>query len=72
MHPQNHEERLRLWTVHSKRPLLALDYGKAPEYPYPWAIDEGFDAYQTIVADKGRSLGMAGTRLDIILTGDSA
>ena len=31
MTPAHHEERLRLWGVHSKKPVLALEYGKAPE-----------------------------------------
>ncbi|KAG8903225.1 hypothetical protein FRB99_003578 [Tulasnella sp. 403] len=72
MTPEHHEERLRLWSYHSRKPVISIEYGKAPEYPYPWAVDEVFDAYQAIVADKGRLLGMSGKRLDIILTGDSA
>lgn len=31
MTPQHHEERLRMWAVHTGKPVLALDYGKAPE-----------------------------------------
>ncbi|KAG8956174.1 hypothetical protein FRC04_004250 [Tulasnella sp. 424] len=72
MTPEHHEERLRLWTVHSGKPVLALQYRKAPEYPYPWAINEAFDAYQTVVATEGRILGMSGDSLEVIVTGDSA
>jgi acetyl esterase/lipase len=64
MSPEHHEERLRQWAVTTGRPVLSLDYGKAPECkvfstlyiflyshscnedPYPFAIDEAFDAYR--------------------------
>ncbi|KAG9004786.1 hypothetical protein FRB90_010716, partial [Tulasnella sp. 427] len=72
MTPEHHEERLRLWTVHSGKPILALQYRKAPEYPYPWAIDEAFDCYQTLIETEGRVLGMSGRNLEVIVSGDSA
>lgn len=92
MTPAQHEERLRNWAIWSKKPLLAIEYGKAPECswidvcvyaksrtltiidadPYPWAIDEIFDVYQMLHADKGAGIGMSGKRLDTIMTGDSA
>lgn len=31
MSPEHHEERLRIWAVTTGRPVLSLDYGKAPE-----------------------------------------
>lgn len=31
MNPEHHEERLRTWAISTKRPVLSLDYGKAPE-----------------------------------------
>ena len=31
MSPEHHEERLRQWAVTTGRPVLSLDYGKAPE-----------------------------------------
>jgi acetyl esterase/lipase len=49
MNPEHHEERLRMWAKSSGRPVLAIDYGKAPEYPYPFAIDEAFDTYRVLV-----------------------
>ncbi|KAG9038711.1 hypothetical protein FRB95_000301 [Tulasnella sp. JGI-2019a] len=72
MTPEQHEERLRNWAIWSKKPILAIEYGKAPEYPYPWAIDEIFDVYQMLHADKGAGIGMSGKRFDTIMTGDSA
>ena len=31
MTPEHHEERLRVWAEKTGRPVLSLDYGKAPE-----------------------------------------
>lgn len=88
MGPDCHEERLRRWAKRTGKPVLAIDYGKAPECeqirslsrfsqtdrpdPYPWAIEEGFDAYRTIQETKGRCIGMKSGRLGVVLTGDSA
>ncbi|KAG7098753.1 hypothetical protein E1B28_000662 [Marasmius oreades] len=72
MTPEHHEERLRLWAVNTKKPVLSIDYGKAPEYPYPFAIDEAFDTYRILVESNGTVIGMSGERLAIVLTGDSA
>ena len=40
--------------------------------PYPFGIDEVFDAYRVIVESKGKAIGMAGEDLNIVLSGDSA
>ncbi|KAG6903100.1 hypothetical protein C0995_006287 [Termitomyces sp. Mi166 len=50
MSPEHHEERLRMWAVDTGKPVLSIDYGKAPEYPYPFAIDEAFDTYKILSA----------------------
>ena len=31
MTPEHHEERLRMWAIRTGRPVLSVDYGKAPE-----------------------------------------
>ncbi|WRT67030.1 uncharacterized protein IL334_003996 [Kwoniella shivajii] len=72
MGPECHEERLRAWAKRTGKPVLGVDYGKAPEYPYPWAIEEGFDAYRTLMETKGRCIGIESGKLGIVLTGDSA
>ncbi|KAG6866707.1 hypothetical protein C0991_011366 [Blastosporella zonata] len=72
MSPEHHEERLRTWAVNTGKPVLSIDYGKAPEYPYPFAIDEAFDTYKILVESAGRVIGMSGEKLNIIITGDSA
>ncbi|KIR53229.1 hormone-sensitive lipase [Cryptococcus gattii Ru294] len=72
MGPECHEERLRIWAKRTGKPVLGVDYGKAPEYPYPWAIEEGFDAYRTLMETKGEVIGITSGKLGIVLTGDSA
>ncbi|KAJ7076323.1 Alpha/Beta hydrolase protein [Mycena belliarum] len=72
MTPEHHEERLRMWAISTGKPVLSIDYGKAPEYPYPFAIDEAFDTYKILVESVGTCIGMSGKKLNVILTGDSA
>ncbi|KAJ3557825.1 hypothetical protein NP233_g11644 [Leucocoprinus birnbaumii] len=72
MSPEHHEERLRYWALSSGRPVLSIDYGKAPEYPYPFAIDEALDVYRLLVESAGRIIGMSGQKLSVVVTGDSA
>lgn len=93
MGPEHHEERLRSWAAKTYRPVISIDYGKAPECkllprsgpspmllntpstdPYPFAVDEVFDAYRIIVESKGKAIGIgiAGEDLNIVLSGDSA
>ena len=72
MGPECHEERLRTWAKRTHKPVLSIDYGKAPEYPYPWAIEEGIDAYRTTMESHGQNLGIKSGRLSAVLTGDSA
>ncbi|KAF8894039.1 Alpha/Beta hydrolase protein [Infundibulicybe gibba] len=72
MTPEHHEERLRMWAVATGRPVLSIDYGKAPEYPYPFAIDEAHDTYKILVETAGKLIGMSGKELKIVVSGDSA
>ncbi|KAF9231934.1 Alpha/Beta hydrolase protein [Melanogaster broomeanus] len=72
MTPEHHDERLRTWALKTGKPVLAVDYGKSPEYPYPFAIDECFDLYRLLAETSGRCVGMSGKKLNIILSGDSA
>ncbi|KAG1862883.1 Alpha/Beta hydrolase protein [Suillus tomentosus] len=72
MTPEHHDERLRSWALRTGKPVLSVEYGKAPEYPYPFAIDECFDVYRVISMSAGRCIDMSGKKLNIILTGDSA
>ncbi|THH32313.1 hypothetical protein EUX98_g1913 [Antrodiella citrinella] len=72
MTPEHHEDRLHMWAARTGKPVLSVDYGKAPEYPYPFAIDECFDLYRSLVDSAGKIIGMSGTKLNVIFSGDSA
>ena len=73
MNPRHHDDELLAWSGKTGLPVLSLDYRKAPEFPYPYALNECYDVYHTIVATLGRCIGLAGVAPPrIILTGDSA
>lgn len=73
MNPRHHDDKLIGWSGRLGIPVLSLDYKKAPEYPYPYALNECYDAYHTIIASMGRCLGLAGESVPrVVLTGDSA
>ncbi|KAI0236157.1 hypothetical protein L0F63_004247 [Massospora cicadina] len=87
MPPPCHESYFAFWCKDTNVPIIAIDYKKAPEFPYPYAVNECFDAYRTIVETRGRCLGLDGlrevairegglrrhhTEVPIALVGDSA
>ncbi|KAH7133350.1 Alpha/Beta hydrolase protein [Dactylonectria estremocensis] len=73
MDPRCNDDKLFAWAAKSGLPILSLDYKKAPEFPYPYALNECYDVYSTIIDTKGRCLGMPGTETPrVIITGDSA
>ncbi|KAL4754691.1 hypothetical protein BDW72DRAFT_200649 [Aspergillus terricola var. indicus] len=73
MTPRHSEDRLLAWAGKTKLPILSLNYKKAPEYPYPYALNECYDVYHSIISTRGRCLGLGGdVPPRIILTGDSA
>lgn len=73
MDPRCNDDKLFAWASKSGLPILSLDYRKAPEYPYPYAINEVFDVYSTLVRTKGKCIGMSGKETPrIVMTGDSA
>jgi acetyl esterase/lipase len=73
MDPRCHDDKLFAWAGKSKLPVVALNYKKAPERPYPFALNECYDAYFQIVATKGKCIGLSGeTMPKIVLSGDSA
>jgi len=73
MNPRHHDDKLMAWSGKTGLPVLSLDYKKAPEHPYPYALNECYDVYHTLLATLGRCIGLAGlSRPRIVLTGDSA
>jgi acetyl esterase/lipase len=73
MDPRTNDDKLFAWAGKTGLPVLSLDYRKAPEFPYPYALNECFDVYSTIIASRGRCVGMSGDVVPkIVITGDSA
>ncbi|KAJ5038008.1 uncharacterized protein L3040_006882 [Drepanopeziza brunnea f. sp. 'multigermtubi'] len=73
MDPRTNDDKLFAWAGKTGLPVLSLDYRKAPEYPYPYALNECFDVYSTIIASRGRCLGLSGEVIPkMVITGDSA
>ncbi|KAJ5618425.1 hypothetical protein N7528_007068 [Penicillium herquei] len=73
MGPRNSEDKLASWAGQLKVPVLSVDYKKAPEYAYPYALHECYDVYHTIISTRGRCVGFSGqTRPRIVVTGESA
>lgn len=73
MPPPCHEDSLSAWAKHTGFPVISVNYKKAPEYPYPWPIEECFDLYVALIQSKGKIIGLSGEKdLNIILLGDSA
>ncbi|KAK7189093.1 hypothetical protein DPSP01_010323 [Paraphaeosphaeria sporulosa] len=73
MNPRNHEDKLMGWAGKTGLPVLSLDYRKAPEWPYPYALNECYDVYHSIVATRGRCMGLSGElEPKIVVSGDSA
>ncbi|KAK0639427.1 alpha/beta-hydrolase [Cercophora newfieldiana] len=73
MDPRCNDDKLFSWAAKTGFPVLSLDYKKAPEYPYPYALNECYDVYTTIINSRGRCLGMSGKEVPrVVITGDSA
>ncbi|KAF1807034.1 Alpha/Beta hydrolase protein [Mucor lusitanicus] len=73
MPPPCHEDALAAWAKHTGFPVFSVNYKKAPEYPYPWPIEECFDLYISIIQSNGRVLGLSGEKsIQVIFIGDSA
>ncbi|KAJ2794243.1 hypothetical protein H4R20_006291, partial [Coemansia guatemalensis] len=75
MGPRSHSDYLSAWAQRTGAAVVSVDYAKAPEYPYPYAIDQCYAVYREIVQTNGRCIGLrgdSGERLRIVLAGDSA
>lgn len=73
MDPRTSDDKLLAWAGKTGLPILSLNYRKAPEFPYPYALNECIDVYTMIVATRGRVVGLEPeTCPRIVITGDSA
>ncbi|KAL7815730.1 Alpha/Beta hydrolase protein [Trichoderma gracile] len=73
MDPRCNDDKPFAWASKTGLPILSIDYKKAPEYPYPYALNECFDVYVTLVRSRGRCIGMSGRETPrVVVTGDSA
>jgi acetyl esterase/lipase len=73
MDPRNHDDKLMGWAGNTNLPVLSLDYKKAPEHPYPYALNECYDVYHMIIATKGTCVGLSGNvEPKVVVSGDSA
>ncbi|MCW4354026.1 alpha/beta hydrolase [Hoyosella sp. YIM 151337] len=63
--PRSHRGLTSELSARTKRPVFSLDYRRAPEYPYPAAVDDVLRAYAWLL-DSGVSAE------DIVVCGDSA
>ena len=73
MSPRTHDDALMAWAAKTGLPILSLDYRKAPEYPYPYALHESFDVYRMIIHSEGRCVGLFPDGApQVIVSGDSA
>ncbi|EPZ33078.1 Alpha/beta hydrolase fold-3 domain-containing protein [Rozella allomycis CSF55] len=74
MSPKHHHDYICILAKRLKVPILSVDYKKAPEYPYPHALNEIFDIYAVLAITKGGLLGMNMDQEELIIAmmGDSA
>ena len=73
MDPRMNDDKLLAWAGRTGLPVLSLNYKKAPEYPYPYALNECYDVYHTLISSRGRCIGLSGEHQPkVVITGDSA
>eukprot|EP00126_Sphaerothecum_destruens_P003773 Sdes_comp17562_c0_seq1m6803 len=66
---QAHESYLKKWASDMGFVILSIDYSLAPEFPFPWAVNECFYAYTWVLANH-LDIGWTGQRICVV--GDSA
>ncbi|KAG7294393.1 hypothetical protein NEMBOFW57_004464 [Staphylotrichum longicolle] len=73
MNPRCNDDKLFSWAAKTGLPILSLDYKKAPEHPFPYALNECYDVYTAIIKSRGRCIGLSGKEVPkIVISGDSA
>ncbi|KAJ2557648.1 hypothetical protein EV175_001213 [Coemansia sp. RSA 1933] len=78
MGPESHSDYLSAWAAKTQAVVVSVDYAKAPEYPYPYAIDQCYELYRMLVQTNGKCIGLqpansqTSSPLRIVMAGDSA
>ncbi|KAJ2827936.1 hypothetical protein IWW50_001633 [Coemansia erecta] len=73
MAPEAHAEYLAAWAKRTRAIVVSVDYAKAPEYPFPYAIDQCFAVYRELELTNAQCIGItSSSRVRIVLAGDSA
>ncbi len=70
MSSRSHQTYTRRWANLLKVPIFCIDYRKAPQYPYPCALDDCWQAYNWIINYVDKFFDVIPKR--IVLVGDSA
>lgn len=70
MSSRSHQTYSRRWANELKIPIFAVDYKKAPEHPYPAALDDCWQAYIWILTKLSTVYNVNPKK--IIVVGDSA
>ena len=65
-----HENHTRQWATNTRTPLLSVDYRLAPEFPYPAALEDIWEAYIWTLRYAKTWLGLDPRK--IVVAGDSA
>lgn len=70
MSPSSHENYTRKWVNKLNCPLVGIKYSLSPEFPFPKALDEVFQAYVWIINNMEKVFNV--NIKNIIIAGDSA
>lgn len=65
-----HQSYTRVWANNLKVPIISVDYGKAPEHPFPSGLYDCFEAYMWTLECYQQVFNAFPAK--IILVGDSA
>ena len=66
----DHQHYSRDWATELDSPIFSIDYGLAPEHPFPEGLDDVWQAYTWLVYHAAELLGVLPSK--IVLFGDSA